>query len=672
MKPAVAALLLVCATSYGATTTRARYLMGTICEITIDGDARQIDAAFAEGARIEQMLSTWRNDSELSAVNRGEREASPELRALLDTVSSWRERTGGAFEPRIRPLVDVWETRGAGAIPPRQAIDRAVASIRSGRAPFEEGGFGKGYAIDRMLQTIDAPHVVINFGGQVAVRGESKVAIADPSRRDVPIAELTLSDASVSTSSGSEKSFQSGGRTFTHLIDPRSGEALPRRGSVSVIATDALTADVLSTALYVMGPSDGLRWANDHRVRALFIDEKGQTSQSQTFQANGSDVGKQIAEMQRQIDILTQEIESLKTPQEGKAVAADQQQYGLGAAASKVYRQKQGVSFGGYGEMLYENHAKPERDRADLLRAVLYSGYKFTDRVLFNSELEVEHASTESGGAVSMEFAYLDFLQKPALNYRAGVVLLPVGLINERHEPTAYLGSQRPAVEQRIIPATWGEIGAGIFGDLGNVSYRAYLVTGLNSAHFDSDEGIREGRQAGGEALAEDFAIAGRADWQPLEGTIVGGSLYSGGSGQGARFRGRVTLGEVHADSKFRGLSLRALYARGSIGDAAAINEANGLDGEDSIGKTFGGWYVESGYAANRWLTPYARYEQLDTQRSVPAGFQRNLANSQNILTIGVAVKPISQTVIKFDYQNISNKAHSGANQWNVALGYIF
>lgn len=394
--------------------------------------------------------------------------------------------------------------------------------------------------------------------------------------------------------------------------------------------------------------------------------------------AQESETDRRLKELQRQIDILTQEIESLKTPQVDKTVAANVQQFGLGAAASKVYRADQGVSFGGYGEMIYENHDKSEADRADLLRAVLYTGYKFTDRVLFNSELEVEHASTESGGAVSMEFAYLDFLQKPSLNYRAGVVLIPVGLLNEQHEPTAYLGARRPAVERVIIPATWGEIGAGVFGDVKNVSYRAYLVTGLNAAHFGSDEGIREGRQAGREALARDWAVVGRTDWHPFEGTRIGASLYSGNSGQTAGFAGRVTLGEAHGEARFRGLSLRGLYARGTIGDAARINELNGLSGEESVGKSFGGWYAEAGYDVaplfgKQWsLVPYARYEQLDTQRSVPSGFSRNLANAQKILTIGSAVKPISQVIIKIDHQNITNKAHTGANQWNVAIGYIF
>lgn len=385
----------------------------------------------------------------------------------------------------------------------------------------------------------------------------------------------------------------------------------------------------------------------------------------------------QLDELRRQIDILTQEVEKLKGG-EKNAAQADATQYGLGAAASKVYHSDPGVSIGGYGEFLYQNFSGAKTDTAGMLRGVLYTGYKFSNRALFNSELEVEGASTEGGGSVSMEFAYLDYLIRPALNVRAGIVLIPVGIINEQHEPTAYFGARRPVVERVIIPATWGEIGVGVFGDVGPVSYRGYVVTGLNSEHFSGDEGIRQGRQAGADAKAESWAVVGRADWHPFEGTLFGGSLYSGNSGQGAGFGGRVTLGEVHADSKFRGAALRALYARGSVGDAAAINESNGLTGGESVGKTFGGWYVEAGYdiaaklGVGYSLSPYARYERFDTQSSVPLGFMRNPENNGRVLTIGAAFKPVPQTVIKVDWQRVSSGARSGVNQFNVGVGYIF
>jgi FAD:protein FMN transferase len=285
MRPAAAliALALLPITASAVEVSRARYLMGTVCEVTIDGDAGSIEDAFAEAARIERFLSTWRDDSELSRVNRGEIAASPELRSLLDRAIAWRDETGGAFDPQIRPLLDAWRTRGEGALPSPEQIESALSLVRAHRGAFEEGGFGKGYAIDRMLATMAAPRALINFGGQIAVRGPWRVSIADPLRRDTPMVTVTLRDASLSTSSGSEKTFVVNGRTFTHIFDPRSGEALPPRGSVSVIAKDAFTADVLSTALYVMGPDEGLRWANAHGIAALFITPSHQILRSNEF-----------------------------------------------------------------------------------------------------------------------------------------------------------------------------------------------------------------------------------------------------------------------------------------------------------------------------------------------------------------------------------------------------
>ncbi len=281
--------------------TRARYLMGTICEITVPDSPQapaHIDAAFAEAARIESFLSTWREDSELSRLNRGEADSvSPELYQLLEITAAWSRQTDGAFNPLVRPLIDVWKTRGDGAAPDHETIRVALArtaidNIRfdhgtialANGARFEEGAFGKGYAIDRMLGVLrsrGAASALINFGGQLAAYGELRaVSIADPLHRDRALVPMTLQDESLSTSSGSERSFVASGRRFTHIIDPRSGEALPPRGSVSVLHPSAFVADILSTALYVIGTEEGLRWARAHDITAIFITEDQQILRS--------------------------------------------------------------------------------------------------------------------------------------------------------------------------------------------------------------------------------------------------------------------------------------------------------------------------------------------------------------------------------------------------------
>lgn len=279
--------------------TRARYVMGTVCEITASSD-REIEAAFAEAVRVEKaLLSTWSNESELARLNaRGTAQVSPELWKVLSAAREWSEKTDGAFNPLVRPLIDRWKTRGSGALPEPDtlALARAQAAIGNLRfrpsrtielsngAAIEEGAFGKGYALDRVLSLFsDGSAAVLNFGGQLSVKGHATVTVADPERRDHPIAEFTLTNASLSTSSGSEKSFLVRGRRFSHILDPRSGEALPPRGSVSVIADSGLEADILSTALYVMGSKDGLLWCEEHRVAAMFIDTDNSIQFSRQF-----------------------------------------------------------------------------------------------------------------------------------------------------------------------------------------------------------------------------------------------------------------------------------------------------------------------------------------------------------------------------------------------------
>jgi hypothetical protein len=405
-----------------------------------------------------------------------------------------------------------------------------------------------------------------------------------------------------------------------------------------------------------------------------------------------------LAELERRLEVLAGEVEKLKIGE--AAVAAEESEHGLGPAASKVYRTERGLSIGGYGEVIYQqidddeeeeeglaaSKAEEEEeeeeeggDQFDLRRAVVYVGYKWNDRILFNSEVEFEHAGEE----VSVEFAYLDFLWRPQLNFRAGLVLMPVGFLNELHEPTVFLGANRPSVEQVILPTTWKENGFGLFGEAGPLTYRTYIVNGLSAEGF-SDEGLRGGRQGGSEASAEDLAWVGRLDYTGLPGFLVGGSVYTGKSGQGLETPAErevgagTTIVEGHLEWRWRGLEFRALGAQAELDDVAELNEALGLDGDESVGEKLKGFYLQLGYdvlagrAAGRALIPFARWETYNTQDAVPAGFQANPANDVESLTLGVSYKPIEQLVLKVDYQNVDNEAGTGADRFNVLLGYVF
>jgi hypothetical protein len=404
-----------------------------------------------------------------------------------------------------------------------------------------------------------------------------------------------------------------------------------------------------------------------------------------------------VEELERRLEVLAGEIEKLKI---GEAAAeADRSSYGLGPAASKVYRTERGISIGGYGELVYQHiqgkeepaakaRGKAEEeeededlpgDHADVRRAVLYFGYKWSDRILLNSEIEYEHA----GGEVSVEFAYLDFLWRPQANFRAGLVLLPVGFVNELHEPTVLLGADRPLVEQRILPTTWREMGFGLFGQAGPLTYRTYVVNGFDASGFN-DDGLRGGRQGGNQSSAKDLAWVGRLDYTGVPGLTVGGSAYAGKAGQGLetpegrRIGVSTRIFEGHLEWKWRGLEFRALGAQGRLSDVAALNAALGLEGEDSVGERLQGYYLQLGYdllsgrGGQRALIPYVRWEKLNTQDQVPAGFSANPDTDIRNLTLGLEYKPIEQVVVKADYQNVHNRARTGADRFTLLLGYVF
>ena len=399
-----------------------------------------------------------------------------------------------------------------------------------------------------------------------------------------------------------------------------------------------------------------------------------------------------IKRLEGQVEAITRELEELRLG--GDVVAkADTSVYGFGPAASKVYKVGQGVSIGGYGEVLYQNFAGSRQDdapsgatdRFDALRAIVYVGYKFSDKILFNSEIEVEHGSTGDGGSVSLEFGYLEYRLSPSLGLRGGLLLAPMGFINEIHEPPTFLGALRPETERQIIPSTWRENGIGVFGATGDVSYRAYLINGFDAGGFRAS-GIRGGRQNGAQAAAQNFGGVGRVDYTGMLGLVVGTSAYLGNSGQGAvlpsdpgrTVGARTFIWEGHAEYKAWGFDLRGLVALATLDDAAELNELNGLAGNASVGDRLAGWYVQGGFdvlrarGGEQQLMPYVRYEQLNTQSRVPAGFTADPANDRRFITLGAAWKPLPNVSLKTDYQIAQNEADTGVNGLNVALGYLF
>ncbi len=382
-----------------------------------------------------------------------------------------------------------------------------------------------------------------------------------------------------------------------------------------------------------------------------------------------------VDELERRLDLVTDELQKLKNEQ---AISEDPEYkstFGLGPAASKIYQVAHGLSVGGYGEAHYTNFVsdKTKNDEADFVRAILYVGYKFTDNILFNSEIEFEHGSTDKDGSVSVELAQIDFLINEGFNLRGGMVLIPVGITNELHEPTLYHGNDRPLVETQVIPSTWRELGIGAFGELAEgLDYKLYLVNGFDAAKFDA-KGLRGGRQKGSKAKADDWAVVARLDYEPVLGLQLGASTYLGDSGQNQEFAGDkpnvfTQIYEVHGQYKRHGLELKALASRVEIDDNDKLSLASGK----SVPERISGWYGEVAYdllpllvpATNQYLAPFLRYESIDYGQS---------AEDVELWVSGLSYKPIPNVVVKADYRNFNHKFKSdAADEVNFGIGYIF
>ena len=392
---------------------------------------------------------------------------------------------------------------------------------------------------------------------------------------------------------------------------------------------------------------------------------------------------KKEAESRARTKTLGEELESLKLKVALPETKELKGQYGLGPAASKVYGVERGLSFGAYGHTWLRHFFDHDKDdQWDHKRFVLYAGYKFTDRIVFNSEIEVEHGSTSNtgggSGSVSVEFAALDFFLWEPLNVRAGMLLIPFGFLNELHEPPFYFGNERPVVETQIIPSTWRENGAGIFGTLyPGLEYRSYLVTSLDATGFSSSN-LRGGRQKGNRAKAEDFSWITRVDYSPelVPGLLVGSSVHVGDTGHGEDYNANLFMYEFHAQYQYRGLHLRGLYVRGEIGDADDLS----ADVGKTISNLIWGFYLEAAYDILPWvlpgtkqsLSPFYRYERLNTQADVPDGFTPDRSKDRTVHTLGFNYKPHPNVVIKADLLFFDSQEKDLPDELNVGVGFAF
>lgn len=394
-------------------------------------------------------------------------------------------------------------------------------------------------------------------------------------------------------------------------------------------------------------------------------------------------------ELERRIDVLSREIEDLKT----EARTAGGTEYGA----------IQRTRLGGYMEMHYLSTQDGDGENLDFHRYVLYVGHRFNDWIQFHSELEFEHSFIQDrNGEFELEQAYLDFAPKENFGIRTGVIVVPMGIINQLHEPPTFHGVERPDVDGKIIPSTWFAAGAGIYGSLtSNLKYQLYGINALqfiNVGRAGNDptiqlgtDGIRNLRQKqfGSETNGNilDIGIAARLEYAvekyPLN---LGFSYYGGDAGDKVLdTAGNPSITALVFDARYKQdrIDLVGEWAQFDIDDAAKLKTAYGTDQAEEIE----GWYAQGAYwllqpgdreglLRDAGLAAFVRYEAYDTAKKMPSNStntaQNNRDRSQWVW--GFTFKPVQNLAVKIDYTSYEDADGTTRDndKINAGIGWQF
>jgi len=340
-----------------------------------------------------------------------------------------------------------------------------------------------------------------------------------------------------------------------------------------------------------------------------------------------------------------------------------------------------------YGEINFNRPTKAGQNaQADVRRFVLGYQHRFDDKTKVVTELEVEHgvSSSSDPGEVEVEQAYVEHQVTPNLSLRAGLFLMPVGLLNENHEPTAFFGVERNFVETAIIPSTWREGGIQVVGSFDNgLTLQGGLTTSFNLSKWDATSS--EGRESPlgsihqemALAKAHDVAVFGAANWRGIPGLQIGGSFFSGEASQAQTItKSRVTLWDIHARWQPGRWDFSTVYTQGGISNTAPLNRQL-VGNETLIPKAFDGFYVQGAYklwsSGDYALLPFLRWERFNTAKSyadIGAGLTPEAARAERVVTVGANFRLMSNVVFKADYQRFSEA--TDANRYNLGVGWSF
>jgi hypothetical protein len=332
------------------------------------------------------------------------------------------------------------------------------------------------------------------------------------------------------------------------------------------------------------------------------------------------------------------------------------------------------VTIGAYGEITY-NQPESINGELDVQRLVLLVGYNFNEEVQFVSEIELEHVEE-----IFVEQAFVNYAVGDNVSLRAGLMLVPMGIINEYHEPTTFNGVERPGIDNAIVPTTWREIGVGVTGRFSEASlgYQLYVFNGFKSTVSDGEgglkgflsgsNGLRGGRQKGIQSTVDSPTLSAKADYYGIPGLRLGLSGYFGktqaaddieslhGSAIGISMLG------LDARYAFKKFTAKGQFIYATLSNTEAYNLATG----ENLGSALQGFYVEGAYnllslKAKQRLYAFARFEKYDTHASTQGSLVRNDAYSRTDITTGLSYHIAPGVVVKGDYQ-FKDNASSGDN----------
>ena len=349
------------------------------------------------------------------------------------------------------------------------------------------------------------------------------------------------------------------------------------------------------------------------------------------------------------------------------------------------------LSIGGYGEVHYNQQISGStryNGKMDVHRMVMFFGYQFNDKTSFVTEIEYEHVKE-----LYVEQAFLNYNIKPNTSIRGGLMLVPMGIINEYHEPTTFNGVERPSVDKYIVPTTWREIGVGVTGRLANapLKYQLYIMNGFNgfdgSGKLRGSDGLRKGRQKGAESTFTSPSLSAKVDFYGVKGLNLGVSGYFGKT-QSSEFNGldkdddfaeavadstRVGISMLGLDARYTidALKLKGQYIHSFISDVKEYNDKTGQD----LGEQMRGYYIEAGYdllhGKKQSLVPFIRYENYNTHHKVD-GITANKAYDREDWFVGLSYHLAKGAVVKVDYQRFKDGNDLKKNFINCGVGVWF